>query len=250
MADDYFFDDLNDIKEDIILLQEEYDQMIHQHQPPWTEYQKADFKVLRTAFNRNKAKWEEALRVIITKVDRLKVGNPLKEQLRESIRTFKRDEQNKKMQRELVSQIDRIGEYLLLEEPYTDGMSSRSSIAISENETQMDSISQIGTHALVLCEETKLVEAQPIVQVSPPSIEKTFVVKDNDPPKLAPSFSHVQVPALNIPKFNGDYIKWNSFWQIFEIAVHQQNYPKEGVLWKKLKVFRYLVKIMIPWLKP
>uniref|UniRef100_A0A914ZFY7 Uncharacterized protein n=1 Tax=Panagrolaimus superbus TaxID=310955 RepID=A0A914ZFY7_9BILA len=34
------------------------------------------------------------------------------------------------------------------------------------------------------------------------------------------------MPPLNLPKFNGDYLKWNTFWQRFEHAVHNRPFPK------------------------
>uniref|UniRef100_A0AC34FDI0 Integrase catalytic domain-containing protein n=1 Tax=Panagrolaimus sp. ES5 TaxID=591445 RepID=A0AC34FDI0_9BILA len=34
------------------------------------------------------------------------------------------------------------------------------------------------------------------------------------------------VPLLNLPKFNGDYLKWSPFWQRFQHAVHSKPYPK------------------------
>uniref|UniRef100_A0AC35GHM8 Peptidase aspartic putative domain-containing protein n=1 Tax=Panagrolaimus sp. PS1159 TaxID=55785 RepID=A0AC35GHM8_9BILA len=36
----------------------------------------------------------------------------------------------------------------------------------------------------------------------------------------------VTVPHINLPKFNGDYLKWYPFWQRFEHAVHSKAYPK------------------------
>uniref|UniRef100_A0A914YSH8 Peptidase A2 domain-containing protein n=1 Tax=Panagrolaimus superbus TaxID=310955 RepID=A0A914YSH8_9BILA len=35
---------------------------------------------------------------------------------------------------------------------------------------------------------------------------------------------------LGIPKYNGDYLKWNAFWQTFDILVHQKNYPNVSKL--------------------
>uniref|UniRef100_A0AC34FY94 Gag protein n=1 Tax=Panagrolaimus sp. ES5 TaxID=591445 RepID=A0AC34FY94_9BILA len=43
-------------------------------------------------------------------------------------------------------------------------------------------------------------------------------------------FITTPVPQLNIPKYTGDYLKWNAFWQIFDITVHQQNYPNVSKL--------------------
>uniref|UniRef100_A0AC35GGW9 Uncharacterized protein n=1 Tax=Panagrolaimus sp. PS1159 TaxID=55785 RepID=A0AC35GGW9_9BILA len=34
------------------------------------------------------------------------------------------------------------------------------------------------------------------------------------------------VPPINLPKFNGDYLKWTPFWQRFENAVHNGPYAK------------------------
>uniref|UniRef100_A0A914XWN5 Uncharacterized protein n=1 Tax=Panagrolaimus superbus TaxID=310955 RepID=A0A914XWN5_9BILA len=34
------------------------------------------------------------------------------------------------------------------------------------------------------------------------------------------------VPQINMPKFNGDYLKWTPFWQRFEHAIHSGPYPK------------------------
>uniref|UniRef100_A0A914Z0E6 Uncharacterized protein n=1 Tax=Panagrolaimus superbus TaxID=310955 RepID=A0A914Z0E6_9BILA len=34
------------------------------------------------------------------------------------------------------------------------------------------------------------------------------------------------IPQLNIPKFHGDYLDYNSFWQRFKYLVHDQSYPK------------------------
>uniref|UniRef100_A0AC35GQ64 Uncharacterized protein n=1 Tax=Panagrolaimus sp. PS1159 TaxID=55785 RepID=A0AC35GQ64_9BILA len=36
----------------------------------------------------------------------------------------------------------------------------------------------------------------------------------------------VTVPDLKLPKFNGDNLKWSSFWQRFEHAVHNRPFPK------------------------
>uniref|UniRef100_A0A914XS76 Peptidase aspartic putative domain-containing protein n=1 Tax=Panagrolaimus superbus TaxID=310955 RepID=A0A914XS76_9BILA len=39
--------------------------------------------------------------------------------------------------------------------------------------------------------------------------------------------SHSQtIPTLDIPKFKGDYLKWSSFWQRFDHAVHQKGFPE------------------------
>uniref|UniRef100_A0A914Q1H0 Gag protein n=1 Tax=Panagrolaimus davidi TaxID=227884 RepID=A0A914Q1H0_9BILA len=35
----------------------------------------------------------------------------------------------------------------------------------------------------------------------------------------------LQIPSLNIPKFNGDYLEWNTFWELFDLYVHKKNYP-------------------------
>uniref|UniRef100_A0A914PD30 Uncharacterized protein n=1 Tax=Panagrolaimus davidi TaxID=227884 RepID=A0A914PD30_9BILA len=35
----------------------------------------------------------------------------------------------------------------------------------------------------------------------------------------------INVSALNIPKFAGDYSEWNTFWELFDIYVHQGKYP-------------------------
>uniref|UniRef100_A0A914YU63 Uncharacterized protein n=1 Tax=Panagrolaimus superbus TaxID=310955 RepID=A0A914YU63_9BILA len=41
-------------------------------------------------------------------------------------------------------------------------------------------------------------------------------------PKVAPSIipQMLRIPTLNIKKFNGDYLKWKTFWQRFELNVH------------------------------
>uniref|UniRef100_A0AC34GU52 Integrase catalytic domain-containing protein n=1 Tax=Panagrolaimus sp. ES5 TaxID=591445 RepID=A0AC34GU52_9BILA len=38
------------------------------------------------------------------------------------------------------------------------------------------------------------------------------------------------IPPLGIPKYNGEYLKWNAFWQIFDVSIHQKNYPKVSKL--------------------
>uniref|UniRef100_A0AC34G4W9 Peptidase A2 domain-containing protein n=1 Tax=Panagrolaimus sp. ES5 TaxID=591445 RepID=A0AC34G4W9_9BILA len=43
-------------------------------------------------------------------------------------------------------------------------------------------------------------------------------------------FITTPVPQLNMPKYTGDYLKWNAFWQIFDITIHQQNYPNVSKL--------------------
>uniref|UniRef100_A0A914YUR3 Uncharacterized protein n=1 Tax=Panagrolaimus superbus TaxID=310955 RepID=A0A914YUR3_9BILA len=35
-----------------------------------------------------------------------------------------------------------------------------------------------------------------------------------------------RIPALDIPKFSGDYLKWSSFWERFDHAIHQQPFPE------------------------
>ena len=35
-----------------------------------------------------------------------------------------------------------------------------------------------------------------------------------------------KVPSLEMPKYSGDLLKWNSFWQRFKHSVHDQDYPK------------------------
>uniref|UniRef100_A0AC34GFA8 Uncharacterized protein n=1 Tax=Panagrolaimus sp. ES5 TaxID=591445 RepID=A0AC34GFA8_9BILA len=46
------------------------------------------------------------------------------------------------------------------------------------------------------------------------------VVKDLQPLPL------VSIPTLNIPKFNGDSLKWKAFWQRFDLNIHSRPYPK------------------------
>uniref|UniRef100_A0A914Y7Q8 CCHC-type domain-containing protein n=1 Tax=Panagrolaimus superbus TaxID=310955 RepID=A0A914Y7Q8_9BILA len=237
---DYFFDDLIDIKEDIIIIQQEYDGMIQQFPPPWTEFQKADFHVLRTALMRNRDKWDEEFNLIKVKIDRLQNNDPAKNLTRQRLRTFKRNDENKRIQREMSMQIDRIERYLLLEQrfeqPYTDQMSSRSSIAFSEEETQLDDESV--SNAVVLPQAPIVVNnystspgKHTLASVSSSLIEKPIVLTSDIPIPSRPStFHQIQVPSLNIPKFTGEYLKWNAFWQTFEIAVHQQNYPQVSKL--------------------
>uniref|UniRef100_A0A914P0D4 Peptidase aspartic putative domain-containing protein n=1 Tax=Panagrolaimus davidi TaxID=227884 RepID=A0A914P0D4_9BILA len=50
------------------------------------------------------------------------------------------------------------------------------------------------------------------------------------PKKPVENLMITPIPQLGIPKFDGDYLKWNAFWQIFDIAVHKQNYPKVSKL--------------------
>ena len=35
--------------------------------------------------------------------------------------------------------------------------------------------------------------------------------------------SHVKLPKLNLPVFDGNILCWQEFWEIFSISVHEQN---------------------------
>ena len=76
--------------------------------------------------------------------------------------------------------------------------------------------------------EREIFEAE---EIKDTLIEKTTCLKrylelhktsnEPTPPRnVAPSTSASRLPKLNLPMFSGDPIKWQSFWDSFEAAVH------------------------------
>uniref|UniRef100_A0A914PC66 Uncharacterized protein n=1 Tax=Panagrolaimus davidi TaxID=227884 RepID=A0A914PC66_9BILA len=54
--------------------------------------------------------------------------------------------------------------------------------------------------------------------VAAPSIAGSSEDEDDE------DFTPIQLSSLNIPKFDGDYTKWNSFWELFDLFIHQRKH--------------------------
>uniref|UniRef100_A0A914PCL2 Peptidase aspartic putative domain-containing protein n=1 Tax=Panagrolaimus davidi TaxID=227884 RepID=A0A914PCL2_9BILA len=65
-----------------------------------------------------------------------------------------------------------------------------------------------------------------LVKVQPESINSRGDSNESLITNATQTTVTVTVPDLKLPKFDGDYLKWNSFWQRFEHAVHNRPFPK------------------------
>ncbi|XP_068203609.1 uncharacterized protein [Palaemon carinicauda] len=50
--------------------------------------------------------------------------------------------------------------------------------------------------------------------------------------------THIRLPKLGLPHYNGDVLEWNSFWELYNVSVHQQGDLE--LIWK----FSYLQSIL------
>ena len=51
-------------------------------------------------------------------------------------------------------------------------------------------------------------------------------VTDSTPKQKADVKSQIKLPKLDLPTFDGDILHWQEFWDVFRVAVHEQELPK------------------------
>jgi len=60
-----------------------------------------------------------------------------------------------------------------------------------------------------------------------PSLAK---VNDSSPGQKVEVTSQIKLPKLDSPTFYGDMLHWQEFWDVFNVAVHEQEVPKVTVI--------------------
>ena len=48
------------------------------------------------------------------------------------------------------------------------------------------------------------------------------------PPSTKEAKSGIKLPKMNVPTFNGNILKWNTFWQQFDVAIHSKTQLKDA----------------------
>uniref|UniRef100_A0A914QQR7 Uncharacterized protein n=1 Tax=Panagrolaimus davidi TaxID=227884 RepID=A0A914QQR7_9BILA len=175
---DDLMDLINMIKARMIKQQTDFQEMLQQTPPPWSNIQKIDFEVMLESLTELKTRWDGEMEHIKARIDRLPNQDQNKEDLKQQIRVLKNDEDNEEMLQRLKNQTSKLQKLLLLD-------------------NSLDS-SVLGTPA--------------------PSIAGSS--EDEEEPYMIPT----NVSSL-IPKFDGEYTKWNSFWELFDLYVHRRKYP-------------------------
>uniref|UniRef100_A0A914PZ49 Gag protein n=1 Tax=Panagrolaimus davidi TaxID=227884 RepID=A0A914PZ49_9BILA len=193
------------IKARTLKKQNDLEQMMLQVPPPWSDLQKIEFQVMVELLIKQKDRWDEELEHIKARIDRLPNQDANKENLKQELRLFKTNEGNEEMLEKLEYQISKLQKLL-------DTRSRDSYYGSSGNVSQ---VSRARSDEGSLGEESTQIASD----------NEKHSVRSMAVKKHISKYITTPIPALNIAKFQGDYMEWDGFWERFKYAVHDRAYP-------------------------
>uniref|UniRef100_A0AC35FD49 Integrase catalytic domain-containing protein n=1 Tax=Panagrolaimus sp. PS1159 TaxID=55785 RepID=A0AC35FD49_9BILA len=184
------FDSLDNLVIKITTHLNEYKQMLLVNPRPWSNEDKANIRPYITRLKKHLKTWNETLDKLETKASHMRNDDTEKQTLFDRIDSWNNDEAHDKNMPALNIQNWNNDEA-------HDNLKDDLEITIAQGQEYLDLV-----------------------------VEQVFSTPNNTVVQELATPPSLKMPALNIQKFDGNYLSYNSFWQRFKYLVHDQNYPK------------------------